>query len=54
MKEKQPTTYYVRITLRDGLVLQWDGMTKQKANSVYKWSVEHFINAARDFEWGIE
>lgn len=51
---KQPTTYYFEITMRDGLVLRWEGMTKQKAASMYRWSIAHFNNSARDCEWGTE
>lgn len=53
MKPK-PKTYYAQIIMRDGLVLRWEGMTKQKACSMYKWSVDHFTNLSREFEWGEE
>ena len=51
---KQPTTYYFYITMRAGPVLKWTGMTKQKAASMYRWSLTHFDNEARQYEWGIE
>lgn len=50
----KPKTYFFEITLRDGQVLYWGSMTKQKAASMFKWTFDRLESLVLGYEWGEE